>query len=79
MHVYIVIAGGGKLPEKLIRTRGGIKEGRRPDILFRTSKGELRGRNIGHLDAAGNPVTRELDALRDLNGPGGLPTDFVPF
>jgi hypothetical protein len=67
------------LPEKLIPTPGGIKEGRRPDILFRTKLGELRGRNVGHIDAAGNPNTRETDALNDLNGPGALPTDFVPL
>jgi hypothetical protein len=74
-----IIAGGGKLPEQLIPTPGGVKGGRRPDILFETENGVLRGRNIGKVDANGNPIKRELDALRDLNGPGGIPTDFVPY
>ncbi len=72
-----IIAGGRRLPERLIRTPGGIKTGRRPDILFETANGQLRGRNIGHVDSAGNPITRELDALRDLNRV--IPTDFIPF
>jgi hypothetical protein len=73
----IVSGGGGD--ERLIRTPGGKKSGRRPDIEYRTPSGELRGRNIGKTKADGTPVTRELDALDDLNGPGGLPTDFVPY
>ncbi len=74
-----IVAGGGKLPEQLIPTPGGVKGGRRPDILFRTQDGTLRGRNVGKCDANGNPVKREQEALDDLNGPGGIPTDFVPY
>jgi hypothetical protein len=74
-----VIAGGGRFPERLIPTPGGNKGGRRPDILFETSDGTLRGRNIGKTDRFGNPIKRELEALEDLNGPGGIPTDFVPY
>ena len=74
-----ILAGGGRAKEKLIPTPGGQKDGRRPDILYRTKKGELRGRNVGKVDASGQPVTRERTALADLNGPGGLPTDFVAY
>jgi RHS repeat-associated protein len=74
-----ILAGGGREKEKLIPTPGGKKEGRRPDILYRTPEGEVRGRNVGKADASGRPVTRERAALADLNGPGGLPTDFVPY
>lgn len=74
-----IIAGGGIEQERLIQTPGGIKSGRRPDILYRTPAGELRGRNVGRTKADGTPVTREVDALNDLNGPGKLPTDFVPY
>ncbi|QDT69094.1 hypothetical protein MalM25_20210 [Planctomycetes bacterium MalM25] len=74
-----IIAGGGKARERLIPTEGGLKGGRRPDILFETANGQIRGRNVGLTDAAGNPVKRELEALGDLNGPGGIPTDFVPY
>jgi hypothetical protein len=72
-----ILAGGGKFRERLIPTPGGLKSARRPDILFETATGQLRGRNIGHVDAAGNPVKRELEALLDLNRV--IPTDFVPF
>lgn len=74
-----MIAGGGRHPERLIPTPGGTKGGRRPDILFETADGTLRGRNVGKTDRFGNPLKRELEALDDLNGPGGIPTDFVPY
>ena len=74
-----LIAGGGKLKEQLVPTPGGIRGGRRPDILFETPSGQIRGRNIGKTTAAGDPIKREVEALRDLNGPGGIPTDFVPY
>jgi RHS repeat-associated protein len=74
-----IIAGGGKLPERLIKTDGGLKGGRRPDILLETPNGQIRGRNVGKTDAAGNPIKRELEALDDLNNFGGIPTDFVPY
>ena len=56
-----------------------MKGGRRPDILYRTPDGQLRGRNVGKTMADGSPVPREVDALNDLNGPGNLPTGFVPY
>jgi hypothetical protein len=39
----------------------------------------LGGVNVGRTKADGTPVTREVNALNDLNGPGGLPTTFVPY
>jgi len=72
-------AGGGERREQLRPTEGGHKSGRRPDIIYRTPSGELRGRNVGLVDAQGRPVSRERKALDDLNGPGKLPTDFVPY
>jgi hypothetical protein len=47
--------------------------------LYRTPSGELRGVNVGRVKADGSPVPREVKALADLNGPGGLPTIFVPY
>lgn len=74
-----ILRGGGREKEQLIPTPGGKKSGRRPDILHRSPDGQLRGRNVGKTKADGTPVPREVDALDDLNGPGGLPTDFVPY
>jgi hypothetical protein len=76
-------AGGGRQREKLIRTPDGFKFGRRPDILYRTPGGRLRGVNVGLGRRMPNgriaPIPREAQALQDLNGPGGLPTIFVPY
>ncbi|MEO8387807.1 Ig-like domain-containing protein [Polaromonas sp.] len=74
-----IVAGGGREKEQLVPTPGGAKEGRRPDIIIETPEGERRGRNIGRTKADGTPVPREVEALNDLNGPGKLPTDFVPY
>jgi hypothetical protein len=74
-----IVAGGRIERERLIQTPGGLKDGRRPDILYLTPSGELRGRNVGSTRADGSPVKRELEALDDLNGPGKLPTGFVPY
>ena len=71
-----IIAGGGRFPERLIKTISGHKNGRRPDILYSHTDGTLRGVNVGRVDANGRPVPREQKALDDLNGPGGLPTTF---
>ncbi len=74
-----VLADGSKLKEKLISTLGGFLDGRRPDILYQTPTGEIRAINVGRTMADGTPVPREVRALADLNGPGGIPTMFVPF
>jgi hypothetical protein len=74
-----ILAGGGEKPEVLVRTENGTKSGRRPDIIYRTPDGTLRGLNVGRTLADGSPVPREAEALDDLNGPGKLPTDFVPY
>lgn len=74
-----ILHGGGRGREKLVKTTGGVKSGRRPDITYITPDGQVRGRNVGRTYADGSPVRREAEALQDLNGPGNLPTDFVPY
>jgi hypothetical protein len=74
-----ILAGGGEQPEKLVPTDGGIKSGRRPDIIYQTPSGEINAINVGLTNADGTPITREAQALQDLNGPGKLPTKFVPY
>jgi hypothetical protein len=76
---YIIESGGWRKKEVLIPTIGGIRQGRRPDIIYRTPSGERRGINVGRTRPDGTPVRREVEALSDLNGPGGLPTIFVPY
>lgn len=75
---YDIVAGGGKR-EQLVDTKGGIKSGRRPDIIYQ-KPGEPRcGRNVGKTNADGTPVKREKEALDDLNKRSKVPTDFVPY
>lgn len=77
-----IIIGGGKregLPEAVIKTPGGYKQTRRPDILYETPSGSRQGVNVGKTKADRTPVTREVKALDDLNNRGGLPTTFVPY
>jgi hypothetical protein len=76
-----IFAGGRTQDrEQLVKTPGGFKEGRRPDIIYRTPSGQERGLNVGRTLADGvTPVTREQRALQDLNGPGNLPTDFTTW
>lgn len=74
-----VLAGGGRAKEILIDRPGGVKSGRRPDVIYRDADGVERGTNVGRAKANGSPIKREAEALKDLNGPGKLPTDFVPY
>ncbi|MBL9025021.1 MAG: RHS repeat-associated core domain-containing protein [Myxococcales bacterium] len=76
-----IIAGGRleKLTEQLIKTPGGYKGGRRPDILYQTREGETRAVNVGLQDASGGPVRREREALEDLNLRARVPTIFIPY
>jgi len=73
-----IIAGGGQKPERLIITDGGFKSGRRPDILVRRPDGTLYGINVGKTATSGAPITREAQAISDLEG-AGLPMHFVPY
>jgi RHS repeat-associated protein len=74
-----VSAGGGRLPEKVVDTPGGMKDTRRPDIIYKDAQGVERGVNVGKARANGEPVSREVNALKDINGPGKLPTTFEPY
>ena len=72
-------AGGKREKEQLIQTPGGIKSGRRPDITYQTPDGKIKARNVGKKKKDGSPIKREKEALDDLNGPGGIETDFAPY
>lgn len=74
-----VIAGGQRgLPEQLIPTPGGMKSGRRPDILVRRPDGSIYGINVGRTTRSSAPVKREAEALNDLEG-AGIEMHYVPY
>jgi len=73
-----VIAGGGKYPERVIQTPGGVKNSRRPDILVERPDGSLYGINVGKTTAKGAPIKREVQALYDLED-AGIPMYYVSY
>ncbi len=76
---YKIVAGGRRAKEQLIKTDGGIKTGRRPDVIGRKAGEPDRGINVGRTNADGTPVKREQEALDDLNNHSDVRTEFVPY
>ncbi len=73
-----IIAGGQVLPEKAIPTSGGFKNSRRPDILVEKPDGSIYGINVGKTTSTGAPITREVQAIYDLED-AGIQMYFVPY
>lgn len=48
-------------------------------MISRDMNGNVSATNVGRVKADGTPVKREVEALNDLNGPGQLPTNFIPY
>ena len=48
-----ILSGGGREEETAVKTPGGEKQSRRPDIIYRTPNREIRGRNVGRTTAGG--------------------------
>ena len=66
--------------ERLISTAGGLKSGRRPDILVKRADGSRYGINVGlQSKATRAPVKREAQAIQDLESFGDLEMHFVPY
>jgi RHS repeat-associated protein len=75
-----IVAGGGRLPEKVVPTPGGEKPTRRPDILYITPGGQTRALQVGRTQSDNTtPVRRERAAMSDLSTHGGVPTTFVDY
>ncbi len=74
------IGGGIRLKEEYIRTPGGEKSARRPDITFwNRETGEIYRENVGRTyKRTGEPYKREVDALNDLETVGPRPA-FKPY
>jgi RHS repeat-associated protein len=57
---------GGPKPEEKVRTPGGRKESRRPDITMEREDGSMYRENVGRANKHGTPVKRERDAMQDI-------------
>jgi RHS repeat-associated protein len=65
---------GGDKTEEVVKTEGGVKSKRRPDMTFtNTETGEVYRENVGKTYANGDPVRREREALDDLERVGPRP------
>lgn len=62
-----ILSGGGYEKEKLYKTPGGHKSGRRPDIVWKDADGTIHWGNVGKTNTKGKPVPREILAMQDLN------------
>jgi len=71
--------GGVANTEEVVRTPGGKKTSRRPDITMERPDGTLYRENVGRTRASGEPVTREVDALDDLERQLGERPGFTPY
>ena len=70
---------GGNLREEVIRTPGGIKGKRRPDITTRGPDGNLYRENVGKSTRTGEPIKRERKALDDLEGATGERPGYTAY
>ncbi len=73
-----IIAGGQRLPEISIKTPGGIKSSRHPDILVERPDGSVYGINVEKTTSSGAPIKREIEAIYDLED-AGIEMHFVPY
>jgi RHS repeat-associated protein len=64
-------AGGGEKPEETVRTPGGNKESRRPDITTTDPNGNPYRENVGRRNQDGTPVSRERKAQEDIKNATG--------
>jgi RHS repeat-associated protein len=62
---------GGSLPEEIVKTPGGHKEYRRPDITTTDPSGKTNRENVGRTTKCGDPVARETRALDDIEAARG--------
>jgi hypothetical protein len=70
---------GGKLKEEFIRTPGGTKGSRRPDITTRAPDGSTYRENVGRSTSSGDPVSRERQALDDIGKAKGARPGFTAY
>ena len=72
--------GGGSKTEVTIKTPGGFKSSRRADITFRNkATGEVYHENVGRTAVNGEPMSREVKALDDIEAATGNRPKFTPY
>lgn len=71
--------GGGSLTEEVVPTPGGCKSCRRPDITMRRPDGTIYRENVGRTRTSGEPATREVGALDDLDRATGERPAYTPY
>jgi hypothetical protein len=74
-----VHVGGGTITEETIQTPNGTKTRRRADITFDRQDGTSYREQVGKQDSKGEPVTREKQALDDIEGATGERPGFTPY
>ena len=70
---------GGDKTEEVIQTPGGTKSSRRPDITTQDPSGNVYRENVGKTKSDGTPVSREVDALNDIEDATGQRPVFTPY
>jgi hypothetical protein len=70
---------GGSLTEEVVQTPHGQKTTRRPDITTTDPNGGVYRENVGKTKADGSPVTRETDALDDIEQATGQRPGYTPY
>ncbi len=70
---------GGPLREESIRTKGGVKDARRPDITTLAPDRTIYRENVGLVNKSGQPIKRERDALDDIEAFKGRRPGFTPY
>jgi hypothetical protein len=70
---------GGSRPEEVIKTLGGHKSKRRPDITTQRPDGSMHRENVGRTTRSGQPIPREVRALDDIERALGERPTFTPY
>jgi hypothetical protein len=70
---------GGSRPEEVIKTVGGHKSKRRPDITMQRPDGSIHRENVGRTTRSGQPTSREVKALDDIERALGERPTFTPY
>jgi len=70
---------GGLKKEEVVKTEGGFKPYRRPDITTQAPDGSEYRENVGLATKAGEPVSRERRALSDIERGTKSKPGFTPY